>query len=245
MSMSQSITTREARRAIYIDFEGTQAEPACLLGVLTPDDEFVQFVMDPVLRTASDARSKLAGRGHCARATLDEAVDYIAGRLRDGSVVAAWSRHDADVITKFATESAAKDLVLAQYRNAKQTARRWKKRCHPSIKWKKVPFQPTYSLDRFMKLVGYVVPKAHGPGNTGQRLRYVKAQLLKRGCFDALTPTAKGKWTRLLGHNYHDCFGLRAVTQVAATGGSRPAGRRRRRRRRPASGDCRVVAHAR
>ncbi len=50
------------------------------------------------------------------------------------------------------------------------------------------------------------------PLDTGDRIRYVRAQLARRGGdFSALTPTAKGKWTRTRRHN---CDGLRALAEV-------------------------------
>jgi hypothetical protein len=40
--------------------------------------------------------------------------------------------------------------------------------------------------------------------------------LIKRGRYERLTPTAKGKWTKLLAHNKIDCDGLRALMLLTA-----------------------------
>ncbi len=40
--------------------------------------------------------------------------------------------------------------------------------------------------------------------------------LADHGSYVSLTPTAKGKWTRVLAHNAHDCHGMRFVCLRAA-----------------------------
>jgi hypothetical protein len=45
----------------------------------------------------------------------------------------------------------------------------------------------------------------------------VRGQLARRGDYAALTGTVKGKWTKALKHNWHDCNGLRElVVRVVA-----------------------------
>jgi hypothetical protein len=46
--------------------------------------------------------------------------------------------------------------------------------------------------------------------------RLVRTQLQRRGSFDRLTPTAKGKWTKLLRYNETDVRNLRAMVRAAA-----------------------------
>ena len=36
-------------------------------------------------------------------------------------------------------------------------------------------------------------------------------QIIKRGSYEAITPVAKAKWTKLLSHNEWDCRGTRHV----------------------------------
>ena len=51
-----------------------------------------------------------------------------------------------------------------------------------------------------------------GERQAAQRISFVREQLLKRHHeFDALTPTAKAKWTKVLDYNWHDCYGLREL----------------------------------
>ena len=51
-----SISSAEAERAIYIDFEGFQDKSPSLIGVLVEND-FEQIVLDPELESAARAKS--------------------------------------------------------------------------------------------------------------------------------------------------------------------------------------------
>ena len=74
------------------------------------------------------------------------------------------------------------------------------------------------SLAAYVDKAGYQVPIAFGLKQTGQRLRAVHKMLISRDHdYGSLTPVVKGKWTKVLGHNGHDCRGMRHVCQVAAT----------------------------
>jgi hypothetical protein len=216
MPVNTPITPEQASSAVYVDFEGTEADPAQLLGVLTPDGEFTQFVLNSRLGSAALARSRASGTGHCVIATIDEAVEHIARYLDAGTVVAAWSRHEYDVIMDAASPSPSKTAVLSALRDAKATAKRWKRREHPDVQWTRIRYRGINTLDRFMNLVGYDVPSAFGPGLTGKRLRRVHQQLEAKHSYDRITPTTKAQWTKLLEHNRHDCVGMRAVVLTAA-----------------------------
>ena len=71
--------------------------------------------------------------------------------------------------------------------------------------------QNKHPLASYMEATGYQVPAIHGPGNTAQRILYVRNQVLRKGCFSEISASAKTKWSNVLSHNYHDCVGLRHV----------------------------------
>ena len=80
----------------------------------------------------------------------------------------------------------------------------------PDVVFPYITGQGRHRLSEYMKLIGYPVPPDHGPGNTGQRIRYLRQQLLsEHGEYSALTRVAKGKWTNRLKHNWHDRGGFR------------------------------------
>ena len=102
--------------------------------------------------------------------------------------------------------------------DSKRIARRWKNKYHRDVTFMRIPGQGRHRLAEYMGLIDYDVPRTAGPGNTGQRLRSVRKQLVSHGGdYGKLTGVAKGKWTKVLSHNYHDCVGMRAVTVKAMT----------------------------
>lgn len=209
------ITGDEASTAVYIDFEGTQASPAQLLGVLLPDGDFTQFVLDQDLGEPARAKAKSDSSGHCVAASLDDAIAHIAENLAEDAVVISWSSHEHTTISALASPSSDTTKVLDALRDGRITAKKWKEKAHPDVRWRRTRRRGTHTLDRYMDLVGYEVPTAHGPNNTGKRLAAIHDQLSRRSTYAALTPTVKGKWTKLLGHNRHDCIGLREVVAEA------------------------------
>lgn len=216
-SIGQILSPVEAEQAIYIDFEGTQEDPACLLGVLV-DGSFTQYVLDGRLHPAgaSQAKGTRAGRS-CVNSDLTAVVQAITDRVVDRRLlVVAFSRHDLQVIEKL--EPDASEVLRPAFRDGKQTAKRWARIVHPDYQFEVRPRGGRYSLDQFLRLVGYPVPRIHGPGNTGDRLRYVIRQLeQKQGYYERISPGAKAKWSNLLMHNHHDVHGLHRLCVVAAT----------------------------
>ena len=79
------------------------------------------------------------------------------------------------------------------------------------------PFRGRNRLEEYTALIGYTGPAYLGQQQAAKRLRDVRDQLKTRGHYKRLTRIAKGKWTKLLEYNWHDCNGLREVVLRAAT----------------------------
>lgn len=109
-----------------------------------------------------------------------------------------------------------KNRFIAVWRDGKVSAKQWKKRRHPDAKFVRIIGSGTHRLDEYLKLIAYNVPKHFGHQQAAARISYVRSQLEKRKRYALLTPTAKGKWTKLLDYNFHDCNGLREVVLTAA-----------------------------
>jgi hypothetical protein len=202
---------------VYIDFEGTAVEAPSLIGVLV-DDEFTQYVFEPILEPAAKAKAAERG-GHCRFMSAPEALASLRSRVeREGRLVFAWSNHERDAIAQLVDDPEEQAFWARTVQNAIPFARAWKKRHHGDVVFPKGPRgrSGANALSRYFELIGYEVPRIQGPGNTASRIRYVRAALARRGRFEALTTVQKNKWTNLLKHNRHDCVGLRAlVAQVA------------------------------
>ena len=227
---AKPLTLSEAKRAIYIDFEGTAVDPPSLLGVLSYGGNrrhFVQYVMEEELWPAADAKSPDHG-GNCRPATWADLAEVRRQAETESRRVFAWSTHEATALEEHVPDEDDKKWFAANVENARLNAKAWKKANHPDVVFKKDPKYPyagRHQLHKYFKLIDYPVPKAFGPGNAAQRIRYVREMLNRRGGdYSALTGTKKGQWTKVLKHNWYDCDGLqKLILRCAADLETRPA----------------------
>jgi hypothetical protein len=209
-----SLTPEQIQRAIYIDFEGTKKDPPSFLG-WSCEGEWAYCVIEEALFPAA-AYPHTKGVGswaspeQCLRMLLNRA-------MREQRVFLAWSSHELQMI-KGLVAWTAEELAYweQQLINALPIGRRWSRRegiAIPEIEGSYSARPNKWSLSGFRIATGYPPVNAlHEPGHTASRLRHVRDQLIKRdGDFARLTRVAKGKWTKVLTHNYHDCVGLAHV----------------------------------
>lgn len=208
--------------SIYIDLEGTQVDPPSLLGVLYPADlapnqaEFIQYVSEFALAPAARFRQLGNGVGSwCLVEPLESAFRHVI-EVSEGSdrSIVAWSEHELNV-ARVSLEFTDFARFSARYVNAIPVAKKWLRKAHPGVVLPKSQWLGRNQLSAYMELVDMRVPKAFGPGHTAARIRDVRGQLARRaGDYGSLTPVAKGKWTKMLMHNYFDCIGTRAVLRA-------------------------------
>ena len=196
-------------RAIYVDFEGTKLDPPSLLGVFYVDtkhheDRFVQYVIEPLLRPAGEAKSQCVNQS--LEATLEDIVALSRSEERE---IVAWSSREELAVEQHSAAEGLNKYFSEHLVDGKVITKQWKKNFFPNVQFSYVVGYGRHRLAEYMKLIGYSVPSIHGPWNTGQRIRHIRHQLIKRrGDYDALTPVTKAKWTNMLEHNRHDCVGL-------------------------------------
>ena len=199
-SHSRRISTYQAERGIYLDFEGFKGKPPAIAGICVEND-FHQIVLDSTLRSAAEAKN-LNCESFCefVRCLMEECE-------RDNRFIIAFSSHEMSVIQRDCGID-----VSRRYKNGLRIAKRWKWHYHRDIRL------DHNSLDQFLELPGvdYEVPKHLGKGNATSRLKAVVAGLARSDDYAKLTPTQKGKWTKLLDYNRHDVLGLRALILRAA-----------------------------
>lgn len=215
--MTIKLSTSEADRALYIDFEGTMTDPASFLGIACAGEWEVIVVEEALWPTVSHG----ARGGSVRRATIGEALTELRDRAeREGRSIVAWSTRELDEIRASLPESSPEIFWWQENLiNALPIAKRWAKR--NSVPIRAIPSthggrENRYSLTGFMEAVEFQVPRNLGTGNSAQRIRHVRTQLTQRGSFGALTPTTKGKWSRGLQHNRYDCLGLAAVMEAVS-----------------------------
>lgn len=200
------------KRAVYIDFESRVKDPESLLGIAC-EGVWSVCILEPELWSAA-AHSHPKGEVR-AMEPLD-ALEMIRQRaVAEHRIVAAWSSREGDGIREthrlpLGDQDWWEESLIDAKKHAKKMARDLKipirPRASPMGKG-----QNKHSLASYMEATGYQVPAVHGPGNAAQRILYVRKQILAKGSFDAITRSAKTKWTNGLSHNYHDCIGLSHV----------------------------------
>lgn len=212
------LTAAEARRAVFIDFEGTRKDPPSLLGVYVAGKRpFRQYVIDPVLSAAAKYKSpRVAWRVKASGPVeaLEELRRIVEPR---GRRVFSWSKVERIEIAKLvAGRPGLAAFWAGRVEDAIPYAKAWKARAHPGVKLKTRPGRGRNTLENYEALIGLDRHASHRWGNTGKRVREVKEALRKRGSMARLTRTQKGYWTNLLIHNENDCRGMAAVVAVIA-----------------------------
>ena len=107
---SMQLKPEAAQRAIYLDFECLATKPphAALLGVLGPDDEFEQLILDPRL-----APGRVASR-HCRVVEAHTAIEQLVRRAeKEDRLLVGWSFFDRDVAARIAPD--LDGLIRARY----------------------------------------------------------------------------------------------------------------------------------
>jgi hypothetical protein len=219
------LTAAEARRAIFIDFEGTRKDSPSLLGVyIAGRRSFSQTVMEEALYAAASYKSpKISWRVKAARPA--EALDKLrrvveSKRLR----VFAWTTLEQRTIIKLLKGfPELREFWKGRVENAIPYAKEWKRRVHPDVKLSRKKGRGPNTLENYEKLIGFKRHTIHGWGLTGKRVRGVRAALAKRGSMKKLTRIQKGYWTNLLTHNKDDCRGMAEVMAVVAGARKRQA----------------------
>jgi hypothetical protein len=216
--MPRNITKGQAAVAIYIDFEGTMNDPPSLLGILirgSRGDSFRQVALDysfqglPALPEAND--------GALAHSTVEETIEALLGLAEESNLMfVAWSTRELQVVKESDLSADLKRRFENRHINAITIAKRWRSRFYPKVTFESSGRIRRNALHNYMQLIDYDIPRAYGPGNAASRIKDVKGQMERRETFDQMTPVAKGKWTKLLRHNQHDCSGMRAVIERCA-----------------------------
>lgn len=191
------ISRHEAARAFYVDCEGFADKPPSLIGILCEDD-FRQVVLDPALAPAAIAKKLDV-------CSLGDVITDLIHRCRaEGRLLVGYSLHELELFRNYADVDCS-----AVYRDAKRIATRWWNRTHPDAR------RQDRSLKSFLHDIAYEYPHWLGIQKAASRLRDVLNGIMRYTHYEDLTTTMKGKWTKLLRYNWHDCDGMRALVMHA------------------------------
>jgi len=196
-------TLDEARRAIFLDFEGETGEPPAVLGTLWVSRQgqepmFRQHVVDPSLRRLSSPT--------LVSASLAGQLRSLIGRAeRQHRVLVGWSGHELEIVRTWCPELAP--AFEALYRDAKAPAKAWGRLT--GFKPEKDGRKRRHRLAAYEVAVGFERDDALGGKEMAEAIRRV------RGAIDrGVEPSPKrlARWERMLAHNEQDCRATRAVT---------------------------------
>ena len=202
-----------ATTEIFIDFEGNEKLPPTFLGVLersNDKDIFRQFIFE-------DAFSILAPSAQHSQlrvATLGDVLREIDNEHGRDVSIYAWSNHEQEVISSLLGESPLGLIWANRIIDAKNIAKRWARTKFPEHQFEKTDFRGRHTLDQYLELIGYKVPTVHGAGKTGSRLTKIREMISTGRSFDDWPPSIKSHWTKLLAHNMHDCYGMKAIVDA-------------------------------
>jgi len=211
------MTPQEARRAIYIDYEGSKGRDPTLLGVLVEGD-LRQVVIDPAFHVCVGKRGASCTEAGDHRQSV---ADLVAKADRERRHIVSWSEHDRKVMAVvLERDGKSLELLGRWHANAIPLAKPWGKRRLPHLK------KGQHTLQRYLRLARYRVDERFGENVAGKALRYLRPQLEEGRSYGELSEGARKRWRALVGHNRHDCIGMAEVVRRAAEKENRRRGRR-------------------
>jgi hypothetical protein len=193
------LTAQEAKKAIYIDYEGNMKLPPTLLGWYV-DGEYMASIIEPLFETCEN---RYKAKGIFIEDHTELALRLIQQAEDEGRLIVSWSEHDYLLMCKVLMPSDAERLKVV-YRNAIRTAKPW-------YKQKYGPLPEKASLDFFEDLLGFHVPERFGLGLVGNSLRLIRGQIEEGRGYAELTNAARDGWTKVVRHNKLDLEGMAFV----------------------------------
>jgi len=214
---SKVLSPAEVASAIYLDVVRDDLGGPVLVGVLSASrngsSTLRRYVVDPTFASAGLASGLPVDE--LAR-VLTRTVDRADAQ---GRSVIVWGP-DRD------------DGLVGRLRYARPAAKRWRMARHEDVAFARDGNGKRNRLDRYLPLAGYDVPARFAASKVGDHLRILRTQLERGVAFDDLRPTTKRRWEDVLGHNEHDCRGLRALCEAVAQELAEPTARKRRKGKR-------------
>lgn len=200
------LSLQEAQRAIYLDYEASVNRPPTLLGVRIEKETKV-WVLEPEFHCC-------VGRNQTPRTVAGShtpvATEIVDQAEREDRLIVSWSAHDFRLMdAAFTHDTKRRDILIARYRDAKKSGRRWMRLQSP--RWREQAKEQGHTLELYRRRFGIHQPAHFGAGIAGAAIRLVRAQLDDRRTYATLTPKAKESWRALVRHNEFDLTSLQQV----------------------------------
>ena len=209
------LTVEEAKRGIYIDFEGFGTTPGSgkipephMLGAWSTGfkklfllrERFTPLIHLPVRELWDE----------CEVMNLEEAVIALTEwSKRENRLLLSFSIHEPKAILQYCSKGSVSSF-MERFVNAKITINKWHKQ------YRKGKPKGT-SLKGYFKLVKIdnQTPEAFSPAKS---LRLIEKAVNKTRRWNKLDKKSKEEWKNLVLYNLHDCKGLHKLTVKSSNG---------------------------
>ena len=210
LSYPRSLTRDEARRAIWLDFEGGINKVPSLAGVLV-DGLYSATILNPDFGSLAKTRKLV-------QQTFESFVgDTLSTASQEERVIAAWSEHELNQMEGFddrilkACYRNANKLVLNFFRKERpKTMKKLRKqnkkdRAEGKRRNSNVGLKDLLGLD----YIEYVYPSRFKSFKPAKTISQMDGQLAKHGGnYRRVATDAKRAFTQLIRYNEHDCRGM-------------------------------------
>jgi hypothetical protein len=196
----------QARRAIYVDFEGRKNEEPAVLGTLwmpssrSLEPTALQYVLEGGL-----ARAKLPG---VTPTPLQGELKSLLRRCRkQDRVLVGWSLHEVNKVREFVPELA--EAFDALYRDAKSSAKAWRSTLHPDLLPPHEAVQPKHRLTVYAAWTQCL--RDSGEKQIGETIGRLRNAVSAGRSYEELSANLQARWQALLVQNMDDCLMTRDV----------------------------------
>ena len=224
----KQISAAEAASAIYLDFEGRITEPPVLLGVtyamrgrLDPDKTvLMHYLLDPAFEPLKSTCNfttmfRYETRTETFAQTLHEVIRLARSRDR---LIVSWNQYEMQKVLEHGIDDTLGGEFALRYRDGEATAKQWQRAHHADVQFEPARSGQLHTLANYMTLIDHQIPDPkYGVDRTGMTLKFIREALGRRSSWDHMTERRQSGWVEVLGHNAHECLGLRAVVTRAAT----------------------------
>jgi hypothetical protein len=213
-AMSLPISLEEAKRAIYLDFEGSMGWPPTLCGLAYTDREQADGeapIRQVILERTFDSCSRRRGARHVVAMEPQGFLAYLLDLVtKEHRLLVSWSEHDLKKLMGMCEGIGAlhESVQLQQaHRNARKLAVRW------LWKTRTTRFgRGNNQLVRYLPLFGLAVPERFGTDIVGVALRDLRSRLSRPGgSYATLSSRRHELWRQVVRHNQFDCNYMRQM----------------------------------
>lgn len=215
MARMRILTVEEAKRGIYIDFEGLKRDgdnklpQPHMLGAWSKEGRGVVFLLRDWFKPMVGSPIIKKRWGECQITCMNTAMTQLIQRSEiENRLLLSYSEHELRVINKYC-DSGVATRFKAHYFDVRPMIKNWRNKFHGGKK------PEGNTLKGYFDLIGY----SHNPEldvKPATDLRAIEKAATKTKSWRRFDSIIRNKWTSLVIYNFHDCKGMFKLTKKAA-----------------------------